>query len=105
MKHIDYINTDNIIITNTGYMTYQELIDDIRINKIDVVRIMEWKESSYICYKVGRSMKWWCIEHQHKKGNDFYITISIVNHTEELRLAFIPFNRDEKIDSILSQLE
>jgi len=105
MKHITYLNTDNLIIINTSSQIYQEFIDDVRSNKIDMVRVIEWKESSYICYKLQNSVKWFRIEYQQQKSNDFYITISIVNHTEELRLVFIPFDRDEKIDSILSQLE
>lgn len=104
MKHITYLNTDNIIITNTKSQIYQEFIDDVRGNKIDMVRMMEWKEGSYICYKLQDSVKWLYIEYQ-QKSNDFYITIWRTTLSEELQSNFVPFIRDEKINAVLSQLQ
>lgn len=104
MQHIDWLNPDNIILSNNN-ISDREFTKDMRSKKFESLRLLEFKDrirtQNYIRYVLDGQIKWFHCHILHKKSNDYFIRIDKMIIYEHLEDAYIPFNREEIINKLL----
>lgn len=116
MKHVEWLDPDNIIIVNTEGNIYNEFITDIRSKEYSSLRMMDpnshvpsitkFNTELAIRYVINGKPKWYSCVILQRKGNDYYIRISKYKSSEydidsNLEKLYKTFDRDDKLNQLL----
>lgn len=103
MKHIDFLNSDHIILANKKTsVSYKEFTKDMRSRKFTDLRLLETKSQFYIRYQIECDFFWYGSNILQRRGKDYYIELSTLPNDliNELEKKYIQLNRDEKLNKL-----
>jgi hypothetical protein len=103
MEHIDWLNSDNIVVVRTN-LIIDTFLDDIRNEKCQQLRIISWKKVYYIRYKIRAKVYWYEV-FLHKKDSNYYLTPKLIEDKkfkDKINRKYLAFNRDWVINEILN---
>ena len=116
MKHVEWLDPDNIIIVNTEGNIYNEFITDIRSKGYSSLRMIDgtcgfgsitkFNTELAIRYVINGKPKWYSCVILQRKGNDYYISIFKYKSSEydidsNLEKLYKTFDRDDKLNQLL----
>lgn len=104
MEHIDWIDTDNIILANSSRdLNYKKMTTDIQDNKINKVRLLKNSNKSYFRYSVNNKCSWFCLSNDESRNGTYYTHIYSVQDDElnELNIVYKQFDREDKLNQLL----
>jgi len=101
MKHIDWLDPDNIIVNNSD--NNKEFLSDIINSKELKIRLVMFNSDHYIRYKIDNLIKIYNIRILDKRGNDYYINMlrPLTKYYDPFEIEYIKLNRDELLAEIL----
>jgi hypothetical protein len=105
MEHIDWIDTDNIILANSSRdLNYKKMTTDIQDNKIDKVRLLKNSNKSYFRYYVDNKCSWFYLSNDESRNGTYYTHIYSIQDDElnELNIVYKQFDREDKLNQLLS---
>lgn len=96
MNHVDWINTDNIIICSSTNTDFHRFLSDCK--NVEKARLLINDDNYYFIFV---NDIFYSITSYSKKSNNYYISISKAKHTSDLKKAYLKFERNNKINKIL----
>jgi hypothetical protein len=110
MEHIDWVDPDNIILSNSSSdFSYKKMTDDVQKNGVTKVRLLRRRISkktskSYFRYVVDKEINWFYLSNDESRNGTYYTFIyHITDEIEknELKSSYKLFDREEKLNQLL----
>ena len=112
MEHIDWVDTDNIVIANiTSSNAYKKMIGDIQSNGIKTIRLLKNDDAYYFRYVVGDEICWFRLSHIPNGGKPDFRKGILYTHIhqifdqqwkiDKLNNLHKEFDRDDKLNKLL----
>jgi hypothetical protein len=108
MEHIDWVDPDNIILSNSSSdFSYKKMTDDVQKNGVTKVRLLRRRISkktskSYFRYIVGDEISWFYLSNDESRKGSYYTNIYPIDKIEanELNSLYKPFDREDKLNQL-----
>ena len=109
MKHINWVDPDNIILANSSSdFSYKKMTFDVQKNGVTQIRHLRVKVSkntykSYFRYVVDKEVNWFYISNDETKNGTYYTFIypTIGEEVNELNSSYKLFDREDKLNQLL----
>ena len=112
MEHIDWVDPDNIILSNSSSdFSYKKMTDDVQKNGVTKVRLLRRRISkktskSYFRYVVDKEINWFYLSNDESRNGTYYTFIyHITDEIEknELKSSYKLFDREEKLNQLFER--
>jgi hypothetical protein len=101
LKHIDWVDLDNIIIASSKQTLYDEFLDKIKGEEcVRIVKLITNKDNHYDKIIVIKNKIFYYINYQIK-SKDYYIQLITEINSNGFLPIYKEFDREEKLKEIL----
>ena len=109
MEHIDWVDTDSIIIANSSSdYSYRKMFSDVQKNGVTEVRLLRRSltkkvSKSYFRYVVGDEISWFYLSNDESRKGSYYTHIYPIDEieTKYLNSLYKTFDREDKLNQLL----